>query len=103
MFMLRGTNLVIHPETDVYFVTGLLLHGEALRYPLPSGRVDLERFQRCHCGGVPLTEGCISIHDRFGRAMLSSSDCMTFRVIGSALGIKPAGWNIAPVEVREFL
>lgn len=50
-----GMNLVICPETNVCFVTRLLPHGEALRYPLPSGRVDLERFQRRHCGGVPLT------------------------------------------------
>ena len=61
MFVLHGMNLVIHPEMDVYFVTGLLPDGEALRYPLPSRRVDLERFQRRHCGGVPLIEGCISI------------------------------------------
>ena len=61
MFVLHGTNLAIHPKIDVYFVTGLLPRGEALQYPLPYGRVDLERFQACHFGGAPLTEGCISI------------------------------------------
>ena len=44
MFVLLGTNLVIRPEIDVYFVTGLLPHGEVLRYLLPFGKVDLERF-----------------------------------------------------------
>lgn len=44
MFILRGTNLIIHPEMDIYFVTGLLLQGEALRYPLSTGRVNLYIF-----------------------------------------------------------
>lgn len=61
MFILQGMNLVIHPEMDIYFVTGLLPQGEALRYPLPAGRVNLDRFQRQHCGGAPLTKGCINI------------------------------------------
>ena len=34
MFVLRGVNLIICLETDIYFVTELLLQGEALRYPL---------------------------------------------------------------------
>ena len=61
MLVLWGTNLIIHPKADIYFVTGLLPQGEALRYPLPAGRVNLDRFQRRHCGGAPLTEGCINI------------------------------------------
>ena len=61
MFVLHGTKLVIHPETDIYFVTELLPQGEVLQYPLPIRRVDLDTFQRRNCGGVPLTEGCISI------------------------------------------
>ena len=61
MFVSCGTNLVIHPEIDVYFVIGLLPHGEALRYPLPIGRVYLDRFRRWHCGGAHLMEGCIKI------------------------------------------
>ena len=61
MFVLKGTNLVICPETDIYFVTGLLPHGEALRYPLPARRVNMDRFQRRHYSGAPLTEGCINI------------------------------------------
>ena len=61
MFVLQGMNLVIHPEMDIYFVTRLLIQGEAPRYPLPAGRVDLDRFRRRHCGGAPLTEGCINI------------------------------------------
>ena len=61
MFIMRGTNLIIHPETDIYFVTGLLPQGEALRYPLPTGRVNIDRFWRRHCVGAPLTEGCTNI------------------------------------------
>ena len=61
IFMLRGTNLVICLETNIYFLTRLIPHGEALRYPLSSGRVNLDRFQRRHWGGAPLTEGCINI------------------------------------------
>ena len=44
MFVLRGTNLIIRPEMDIYFVTRLLPQGEALRYPLPTGRVNMDRF-----------------------------------------------------------
>ena len=61
MFVLRGTNLIIHPEMDIYFVTMLLPQGEALRYPLPTRRLNLDRFRRRHCGDAPLTEGCINI------------------------------------------
>ena len=61
MFVLRGTNLVICPKMDIYFMTGLLPQGETLRYPLSAGRVNLDKFQRRHCGGAPLTNGCINI------------------------------------------
>lgn len=61
MFVLRGENLIIHLETDIYFVTRILPQGEALRYPLPVGQVNMDRFRRHHCGGVPLTKGCINI------------------------------------------
>ena len=42
VFMLRGCDVAICPETDIYFLTRLLPQGEVLRYPLPSGRVDFE-------------------------------------------------------------
>ena len=45
MFVLRGTNLIIRLEMDIYFLIELLCQGEALRYPLPAGRVNLDRFQ----------------------------------------------------------
>lgn len=61
MFVLMGTNLIIRLETDIYFVTRLLPQGKALRYPLPPGQVNMDRLWRRHCGGVPLTEGCINI------------------------------------------
>ena len=61
MFVLRGMNLIIHPEMDIYFVIGLLPQGEALRYPLPIGQVNMDRFWRRHCGSADLTEGCINI------------------------------------------
>ena len=61
MFVLMGKNLIIHPETDIYLLTRLLPQGEALRYLLPAGRVNMDRFRQCHCGGTPLTEGCINI------------------------------------------
>lgn len=61
VFLLHGCDLAIRPEIDIYFVTRLLPQGEALRYPLPSRRVDFLQFRMCHCGGVPLMEGCINI------------------------------------------
>ena len=61
MFVLRGMNLIICLETNIYFVAILLPQGEVLRYPLPIGRVNMDRLWRQHCGGAPLTNGCINI------------------------------------------
>ena len=58
---MQGCDVDICHETDIYFVTRFLPQGEALRYPLPSGRVDLDRFSAGHSGRAPLTEGCIAI------------------------------------------
>ena len=61
MFVLRRMNLIIHPETNIYFLIRLLPQGKPLRYPLPVGRVNMDRFWRRHYGGAPLTKGCINI------------------------------------------
>lgn len=61
VMVLWGCDLAICPETDIYLVTELLPKGQVLRYPLPSGRVDLERFLASRYGGAPLMEGCIAI------------------------------------------
>ena len=41
VMVLQGKDIPICPKMDIYFVTGLLTHGEALPHPFPLGKVAL--------------------------------------------------------------